>query len=71
MSNGVVVEKRLLLSLSWYGIIISFSCANADAMPLNSNWLARLVETLKELRVAAAFGCQIPDKDCYAACPSC
>ncbi len=39
---------------------------NADATPLNSNWLAPLVRELMNPRVAAVFGRQIPRPGCHA-----
>jgi rhamnosyltransferase len=39
---------------------------NADATPQNSNWLAPLVDTLGDPRVAAVFGRQIPRPNCKA-----
>ena len=39
---------------------------NADATPQGANWLRPLVDALREPRVAACFGRQIPRPDCQA-----
>lgn len=39
---------------------------NADATPQGTNWLRPLVEALKDSRVAACFGKQVPRPDCEA-----
>ncbi|MCC5788141.1 MAG: glycosyltransferase family 2 protein [Opitutales bacterium] len=56
-----VMNHGMRLASSNYVVFL-----NADATPLNANWLAPLVRPLKDPRVAAVFGCQVPRADCRA-----
>jgi rhamnosyltransferase len=56
-----VMNLGMKLAGSDYGVFL-----NADATPQGPNWLAPLVEALREPRTAAAFGRQIPRPDCRA-----
>ncbi|MGV3775061.1 MAG: glycosyltransferase family 2 protein [Verrucomicrobiales bacterium] len=56
-----VMNHGMRLSKSEYGIFL-----NADATPQGSNWLRPLVNALRDPKVAAVFGRQIPRPDCEA-----
>jgi len=56
-----VMNQGMRLARSDYAIFL-----NADATPQGSNWLRPLVAALKDPRVAAVFGRQIPRPDCRA-----
>jgi rhamnosyltransferase len=56
-----VMNHGMELARSEFGIFL-----NADATPVDSNWLRPLVKALQDPQTAAAFGKQIPRPDCRA-----
>src|SRR5262249_23638138 len=56
-----VMNHGMELARSEFGIFL-----NADATPVDSNWLRPMVRALQEPQTAAAFGKQIPRPDCRA-----
>ena len=56
-----VMNLGMKLSDASFGIFL-----NADATPLDSNWLGPLMSALQHPRTAAVFGRQIPRSDCRA-----
>jgi len=56
-----VMNLGMQLARADFGIFL-----NADAAPLGPNWLAPLIEPLRDPRTAAVFGRQIPRPDCQA-----
>jgi rhamnosyltransferase len=58
---GRVMNLGMRLARSNFGIFL-----NADATPLDSNWLRPLVTVLQDFQTAAVFGRQIPRPNCQA-----
>ncbi len=56
-----VMNQGMTLARSEFGIFL-----NADATPVDSNWLRPLVDALQNPKTAAVFGRQIPRSDCRA-----
>lgn len=56
-----VMNYGMKVSSSEFGIFL-----NADATPLNGNWLRPFVEVLLDPQVAAVYGRQVPRPDCRA-----
>ena len=56
-----VMNHGMSLARTEFGIFL-----NADATPVDSNWLRPLVDALQEPGTAAVFGRQIPRPDCRA-----
>lgn len=56
-----VMNHGLRLARSEFGIFL-----NADATPVDSNWLRPLVAALRDPETAAVFGRQVPRPDCQA-----
>lgn len=56
-----VLNLGMQLSESSFGIFL-----NADATPLDGNWLGPLVAALQNPKTAAVFGRQVPRPDCHA-----
>jgi rhamnosyltransferase len=56
-----VMNHGMQLAQSEFGIFL-----NADATPVNSNWLRPLVSALQDPQTAAVFGRQLPRPDCRA-----
>lgn len=56
-----VMNRGMRLASADYVVFL-----NADATPLDSNWLAPLVRQLMDPRVVAVFGRQVPRKGCEA-----